>query len=273
MLRSDDHEGDAEERVRTCCVDAECFISAGYGEVHERAFGFTDPVLLLSTDVLREVDLVESFKELVRIFGYAQIPDFLFFLDDIAVADITFATLAVFIGEDDLAVRAVIDESLVSVCETVLEKLQEDPLRPLVIIRICRVDNAVPVKGEADGFQLFAEVLDIRVRDDTRVLVGLDRIILGRESESVETDREQDVIALHTAFSGDDFKACIGFDVSDMHACAARIREFYQTIEFGLVADIFSMEDLFCLPSGLPLRFNFAEVVFHTHSPCLSKHS
>ena len=115
-------------------------------------------------------------------------------------------------------------------------------------------------------------MFDVLVRDDARVLVGLDRIVLGRESESVETDREQNIISLHAAFSADNFKAGVGFDMSDMHACTARIREFNQTVELWLFADILCVENLFSFPSGLPLRFNFAEVVFHTHSPCLSKH-
>lgn len=52
-----------------------------------------DPVLLLSLYVRREVDMLESVKQLVGVFGYAQEPDVLRLLDNIAVADVALAAL------------------------------------------------------------------------------------------------------------------------------------------------------------------------------------
>ena len=62
------------------------------------------------------------------------------------MADIAFSTLAVLVGQDDLAGRAVIDERLISVRQPMVEELQEDPLCPFIIIFIRRVDHAAPVK-------------------------------------------------------------------------------------------------------------------------------
>ena len=50
-------------------------------------------------------------------------------------------------------------------------------------------------------------MLDVLIRHDTRMRIGLDRIVLSRKTECVETDREEDIVALHTALAGNDFKA------------------------------------------------------------------
>ena len=146
MLRRDDHESHAEKRIRSCRINSEILIRTVDPEVDERTPGFSDPVLLLSADILREIHLIKTVEQLVRVLCDAEIPDFLGFLDDIAVADIAFSTLAVLVGQNDLAGRAVIDECLISVGQTMVKKLQEDPLCPLVIVFIRRVDHAAPVK-------------------------------------------------------------------------------------------------------------------------------
>ena len=77
MLGSHDHECDAEEGVGAGGVYAQCLISSREGEVDECAGRAADPVLLLSLYISREVDMLESVKQLVGVFSYAQEPDVL----------------------------------------------------------------------------------------------------------------------------------------------------------------------------------------------------
>ena len=207
MLRCNDHKGDAEKRIRSGRVDTEFFIHTVNREVHKCTLGLSDPVLLLHADCFREVDCVKALQKFVGILCDAKIPDFLLFLDDFAAADIALTVLAVLIGENNFAGRAIVNERLIAVSEIILKEFQEDPLCPFVIILISRIDHTAPVKGEADAFQLLGEMLDVLIRDDTRMCIGLDRIVLSRKTECVETDREEDIVALHTALAGNDFKA------------------------------------------------------------------
>ena len=267
MLRRHDHEGHAEQRIRTGGVDAERFLDAVHREVHEGASGLSDPVLFHGADVFREIDLVQAVQKLVRVLGDPEVPDLLLLLDDIAVADIALAALAVLVGEDHLAVGAVVHQSLVPESQSVVEQLQEDPLGPLVIVFIRGIDHAVPVEGESDLLQLVREMMDVVVRGDTGMLIRLYGIVLSRKAESVEADGEQDIVPLHPALPGDDLQSGICLDMADMHACAAGIGELHQSVELRLRGIVHRVEDLGLQPSGLPLRLDFFKVIIHRFQP------
>ena len=82
-----------------------------------------------------------------------------------------------------------------------LEHLEEDPLRPRVVALLGGIDHARPVKREADALQLTGELFDVLIRDNARMHTGLDSSVLRRQTVSVKADREQDIVALHPAFS------------------------------------------------------------------------
>ena len=271
MLGSHDHEGHAEEGIGPGGIDPDLLIGICDGEVYESACGTADPVDLLELDVFGIVHIVEAVKELVRIFGNAQIPYVLGKLDDIAVADVALAALGVFIGQDYLAVRAVIDQCGITEHETVLEELKEDPLCPLIVFGICGIDGPVIVKGETDALQLSCEFLDINVCDHTGMGIGLDRIVLCGQTESIESDGHQDVIALHSSLSGDDFNAGISLDVAYVHACSRRIGEFHQSVELGLFGEIHGLEDAGIRPLLLPLGLDLLKIVIHNRAPFIIK--
>ena len=206
MLRRHDHERHAEERVGTGRVNAQRFFGVLHGEVDKSAGGFADPVFLLKADVRQIIDSVEPFEQLVGILRDPQIPNVLTLLDDVAVADITFAALRVLVGEYDLTRRTVIDEGLVAERKPVLEHLEEDPLRPFIVVNICCINHAVPVERKTDALELRGKLCNILIRDLTRMDTGLDRVVFGRQTIGVKTDREQDVVALHAALARDDLQ-------------------------------------------------------------------
>ena len=135
MLRRHDHEGDAEEGVRAGGVDFQRLVHAVQREVHESAGGAPDPGDLLLLDALGIVHGLKPFQQLVGILGDAQVPHVLGQLHHVAVAHVALAALAVLVGEDHLAVGAVVDQRLGAEHQAVLEQLQEDPLGPLVVVR------------------------------------------------------------------------------------------------------------------------------------------
>ena len=99
------------------------------------------------------------------------------------MADVALSSLRILVGKDNLAVRAVIDQCLRTKYKTMLKQLQEDPLRPLIIIGTGGRKLSGPVKRKSDPLQLFREVPDILLRNDVRMRVGLDGIVLCRKTE------------------------------------------------------------------------------------------
>jgi len=69
--------------------------------------------------------------------------------------------------------------------QALLEKLQEDPLRPLDVFGIGGVDLAIPVVGKADGVDLAAEVGYGPSRWSRAMDAGLDGVVLGRQTKGV----------------------------------------------------------------------------------------
>ena len=79
------------------------------------------------------------------------------------MADIALTALRVLVGKNYLTVGAVVNESGVAVCKTVLEKLKEYVLSPSVILFVGCIDGSRPVKGEANALKLTCKLFDIGI--------------------------------------------------------------------------------------------------------------
>ena len=144
-----------------------------------------------------------------------------------------------------------------------LEHLQEYPLSPLVVLGVGGVHAAVPVKAVSQHLQLLGEILDVVLRDDGRMDVVLDGIVLRGQTESIEADGEQYIIALHPLFAGDDIHSRKGAGMPHVQALAGGIRKLDQPIELGPIVTGNGGIGLCLLPVGLPLLFNGRKIVIH----------
>ena len=143
-----------------------------------------------------------------------------------------------------------------------VEELEEDPLGPAVVRRVGGVDLAVPVVGEAQGFDLSAEGVDVLLGGDGRMRAGLDGVLLGGESESVPAHRVKDVEPAHPLVAADDVGGRVAFRVADVQARAAGIGEHVEHVELGLAGDeVAGAERLLTLPAGLPPGLDLLEVI------------
>ena len=106
-------------------------------------------------------------------------------------------------------------------------------------------------------------MLNVLIRDDTRMLIRLDRIVLGRQTERVKTDREQYIVALHPALAGYNFKSGIRLDMAYMHTGAAGVRKLDKAVELRLDAGFLCVKNAVLFPFILPLFLDFLEVIFH----------
>ena len=225
-----------------------------------------DPVALLGLDPLDVVHIVQVVDEAVGVGRDLEHPLALDALHHRAAAPLADAVDHFLVGQHHLAAGAEVDGGLLLVGKALLVELQEDPLGPLVVFGIGGVDLAVPVKGEAQGLQLALEAGHVLGRDDFRVDVVFQGIVLGGQAEGVPAHGIQDVIAALPLFAGHDVQRGVAARMTHVQAGRRRIRELHQRVELGLGVVDLGMEGMLVLPDFLPLGLNGLEIVLHNNS-------
>ena len=147
-----------------------------------------------------------------------------------------------------------------------LIQLQEDPLGPLVVLRIGGVDLPVPVKGEAQGLELCPEVIHVVLGHDGGVDVVLHCEVLGRQTKSIPSHGVQHVVAVLAALTAYHIQRGVAAGMTHMQTCAGGVGELHQGIELGLIVVDLGMEGLFVLPDLLPLGLYGFVIILHLFS-------
>jgi hypothetical protein len=88
------------------------------------------------------------------------------------------------VREHGLVVRAPVDDRALAVGEARLEELEEEPLRPVVVVGLGGRELAAPVDRPAEALHLLADRGDVPVRDVARVLALADGGVLGRSPKA-----------------------------------------------------------------------------------------
>ncbi len=95
------------------------------------------------------------------------------------------------------------------------------------------------------------------------MLTRLDGVLLCGEAEGVVPHRMQHIEALQALVTGEDIAGDVSQRVSYVQARAAGVREHIQHIVFGFGRIHFGLVGFPLSPLGLPLSFNFCEVIIH----------
>ena len=93
-----------------------------------------------------------------------------------------------------------------------------------------------------------------------------DGVVLRGQAEGVKAHGEEDVIAVHPLFPGDDVHGRVGPGVAHMEPLARGIGELDKAIELGLVAVVRGCVDLGVLPFFLPFGLNGGEIILQNES-------
>ncbi|CCZ19758.1 putative uncharacterized protein [Candidatus Apopatosoma intestinale] len=151
------------------------------------------------------------------------------------------------------------------ICQPVLVELEEYPLRPLDIFGVGGVYLSVPVKAEAEHFELLLEMSYVLLCDICGMHFILYRIIFRRQTESVPAHREKHIIALHSLLTCHYVHRRIGARMPYMQSLTGGIRKFDKRIVFRLALVYLNMESLLVVPDFLPFPLNGGVVVFHLY--------
>ena len=94
---------------------------------------------------------------------------------DWVAAPLRLAVNDFFIGDNRTAheVRSPVDHDLIFIGQPLLVQLFKDPLRPLVVVWISRVDFAIPVIREAKRLNLVSKVIDVLVGEALWIVARL----------------------------------------------------------------------------------------------------
>jgi len=107
------------------------------------------------------------------------------------------AVCGLFVGQHGLVDRVPVDDLGLAVGDALFEHLQEQPLVPLVILRIAGAHFARPVDCQTHRLHLFLHVGDVVVGPLGGRDLGLDGRVFRRHAERVPAHGHQDVVAAH----------------------------------------------------------------------------
>ena len=257
--------GGPEQRVRPGREHGEAPVAAGDRHPDLGAVRLADPVALHLLDVLGPVDLVEVVQEPLGVGGDAEHPlphrpPF----DRVAGVDVG-AVLDLFVGQHRAQCRAPPDRHVLEVGEAALVQLQEDPLRPAVVVRRRRVDLPLPVVGEAETLDLAAEVRHVSPTEEPRVLVVAHRGPLHRQPEGVPAHRVEHVVPLHAPLARHHVGRRVALGMADVQPLPGGVGEHVEDVvlrpalqDLGVVR---GAEGVLLAPDPLPLRLDFRGVV------------
>ena len=226
-----------------------------------------DPVALHVLRALRPVDLVQAFQQLLGEGGLVDDP-LLHVLPHHGIA----AALALAVDHFVVAQHrpqffAPVHRHVDILGVAVQVQLLEDPLGPVVELRIARGDHLVPVVVKSQLLQLPAEGPDVFLRKAFRMVSRRHGVLLRRQAEGVVPHRMEHVVALHPLHPAHDIRRRVALGMTGVQAHAAGVGEHVQRVELGLgKIPYVRMEGLVLLPVLLPFFLDHLRVVNAVHT-------
>jgi hypothetical protein len=141
--------------------------------------------------------------------------------------------------------------------QAAVEHLQEDPLRPAVVLGVGGRELARPVVHGADLFELAADVVDVLLGVDPGMGLLLDGVVLGRQAEGVPAHGMQHDVAVQLAEPRQHVAQDVAAPVADVQPRPGGVGKHVEAVEGGGVAGIVGRRvRTGCFPVGAPLGFD-----------------
>jgi hypothetical protein len=257
-------EGRAEERVRPGGEDRQVDVELFDPEDHLGALRAPDPVPLHRQDALGpRFEQLHLLEQPVGVGSDTEEP----LLEPTGLHEVSAPLAApvdhLLVGEHGLVVRAPVDRRLLAVGEPRLEELEEEPLRPAVVLGLVRRQHALPVDRPAHSLHLPPDRGDVALRHFARVAPLRDGSVLGGKPESIETHRPHDHVPVPPPEMGDDLAQHVVAHMAHVQL-AGGIGEHLEDVglvpQIGL-AGIGHVEGIRVPPDALPLLLDRLRVV------------
>ena len=202
------------------------------------------------------VQLVYSFKQLFRVIGYAEEPLSHFFSYYFAAATFAFAVNHLFVCDDGVAGRTPVDGRQLLISQSVLVKLNKQPLRPLVIFGRGGVKFRVPIEHRTHVFQLTFHRGYIFHRAVKRMNTRLYSVVFGRQTERVEAHRLENVVAFHALITRVRIGKTVVVPMPQVQICARGVGEHFESVIFFLFRVVLEGVNFVLRPDFVPFFFD-----------------
>ena len=266
VLGRQHEEGGAEQRVGTGREDRDVDAEVVLPEDHLGALRAADPVALHGQHALGpRLERLHVVEQAVGVVGDLEEP-----LLEVLRLDRRAAPLAVpvddlLVRQHRLVLRAPVDGRRALVRQAAVEQLQEDPLRPVVVLRIGGRQLARPVDRPAHPVHLLADLRDVAADDVAGRLAGADGGVLGRQPERVVAHRVQHQVAVAPLEVRDDVAHRVVRHVPHVEV-ARRVREHLEHVAVRppvrlRVGGVRRLEGSLGRPHGLPAGLDRLVVV------------
>ena len=160
---------------------------------------FTNPVFLHRADTIRPAGEFgfNAFQQFFRIRGNRQVVSGDFAFLDRCTGAPAFAVDDLFVRQHSLINRIPVHHLRLAIGDAFFQHFQEQPLVPLVIVRVAGGDFTRPIERQTQRLHLRFHVSDIGVGPfGGRHIVG-NRGILSRHPERIPAHRHQYIVAVH----------------------------------------------------------------------------
>ncbi len=268
MLRRDDAERHAEDRVDACGEDAQhrlplldhepiVFLRPGGLErdLHRKldAFASPDPVPLHLLDALGPVEFVQVVDQPLGVLRDLEEPLWDHLLLDHRIATPAKPADNLLVRQHGHALGAPVDACQPAIGQPALVQPLEDPLRPAVVVGVARFEAPRPVVADPHKFHL--PLVGRCVARDHRGRVRLlgDRLVFGGQTERIEAHGVQHAVALHGPHAAHQVGADVVAAVAHAQPRAAGIGEEVQPVELGSARKLARAEQVGFLPTLTPL--------------------
>ena len=200
-------------------------ISVCQGEVNLCTLGATNPVCLHSTNTLwPALKLVKVIKELLSVISDAQVPlrELAFLWNRATAPALTVNYLL--ICKNSFVVRTPVNRACCAIYQTLLKHLEEDPLAPLVVLRVTCVKHAVFVISKAHAEHGLYSLVNIFMSPHRRLSIVLNSSVFCRKTKSVKAHWMQNIKTAHTGLTSHSITNGVVTSVTHVKI-ARRIRE------------------------------------------------
>ncbi len=160
------------------------------------------------------------------------------------------------VGQNRLIDRIPVDPGILAVREALLVHLEEQPLVPLVVLGVGRVDHARPVEGCGITAHRRALLIDVVVGPRDGIQVALDGGVLGRKAEGVPPDGVKHVIAAVAPVAGNDVAERIRFRVPHVQVPRGVGEHVEHVLARPVISGAIGTERFALIPDGKPLFLN-----------------
>ena len=262
-VSSDDEERGTKQGVGARGVHRDRLSTAFNDEIDLGTGGSADPVALHAQDFVRPLtfELGHVIKQAVGIVGDAEIPLRELLFGYRCVAALAQTAHDLLIGQDGLAIGAPVDIGWLAIGQSTFKHLQEQPLVPVVVLRVTGIEDAIPVKRTGIATHRCLLGGNVFVGPRCWIRTALDSRVFRRKTKRIPANRVQDVKTFEKPIARGDITHGVCLRVTHVQVTRWVRKHVEHVLLWTRVAGLSCLKWSTLVPHGEPLFLHGKNVV------------